>query len=241
MTIAPPRPQVSALEIRALFEEAHRRRRLRRIVAGITLVAAMALVITLLALDPSSSRGRGSTASSSRPQGQGTFSPRTGDVLVFADGLTVDLDHRRVIDRAIAGQRAGDQRWAIVRSGNSFVVGWGKVWADPIGGGPSRLLGPVVTFVPAARPGAVWLINYPGGRIGDGTPALSEETVNGTVLQSELGPSPFGGVPRVGIPGGIAFETSTGIALWNADQHRFTRELGTEAGRIGNAADGFVS
>lgn len=241
MTIAPARPGVSDLEIRALFEEARRRRRRRRVTAVLVVAVVTALVMALWVSSSRSPSGRGSVTSSPRPQGTGTFGHRTGDVLVFAFGLIVDLDHRKVIDRTIAGQRPGDQRWAIVRTGDSFVVGWGKVWATPIGGGARTLLGPVVTYVPAARAGAVWLVNYPGGRIGEGTPTLSEVTVGGTVLHSELGPPPSSGVPRVGIPGGLAFETNSGIALWSTGQHRFVRRLGTEAGHIGNAADGLVS
>ena len=98
------------------------------------------------------------------------------------------------------------------------------------------MLGPVVTFVPAAEEGAVWLVNYPGGRIGQGTPTLSEVTTTGRVIQSELGPPPLSGVPIVGIPGGLAFETSTGIAFWNAKRRAFIRQIGSRAGFIGNAA-----
>jgi hypothetical protein len=162
-------------------------------------------------------------------------------VLVFADGFVLDLDHRTIVGRPIHGQRPGDQRWDIVRAGSSLVVGWGEVWADPIAGQPPRRLGQVVTYVPAADRNAVWLIDYPGGRIGEGTPTLSEVTVTGKVLHTELGPPPSSGVPVVGVPGGLAFQTSTGIAFWDADQHMFTRRLGTEAGFIGNAAVGKVA
>jgi sugar lactone lactonase YvrE len=143
--------------------------------------------------------------------------------------------------RTIAGQRAGDQRWDIVRAGDSVVVGWGQVWANAIAGGAPRLLGPVVTFVPAAEARAVWLVNYPGARIGEGTPTLSEVTTTGRVIQSELGPPALSGVPIVGIPGGLAFESRTGIAFWNAEQRAFVRYLGSRAGFIGNAAHGQVA
>jgi hypothetical protein len=163
--------------------------------------------------------------------------------VVFADGLTLDLDRRTAIARAIPGQRPGDQRWPIILAGNSLVVGWGHVWASPISGGHARLLGPVVEPLPAAEAGAVWLVNYPGGRIGAGTPTMiSEVTMTGSVLRSELGPPWSSGVPIVGIPGGLAFDTSTGIALWSFDGHAFTRQLGeTGPGYIGNAAAGLVA
>jgi hypothetical protein len=242
MTIAPPRPEISSLEIRALFAEARQRRRRRRVVAGITVVAAFALVVGLLVmLSSRSPTGRGLSGSAHRTP-VGTFSHPTGVALVFADGLTLDMDHRSAIARTIPGQRPGDQRWPIIRAGNSLVVGWGDVWASPISGGRARLLGPVVEPLPAAEAGAVWLVNYPGGRIGEGTPTISEVTMTGSVLRSEPGPPPSSGVPIVGIPGGLAFDTSTGIALWSFDAHAFTRQLGEIGpGYIGNAAAGLVA
>jgi hypothetical protein len=242
MTIAPPRPEVSALEIRALFEEARRRRRRRRVVVGMTLVVTFALVVGLVVvLSSGSPTGRGRSSAAHRSP-VGTFSHPTGVALVFADGLTLDLDQRTAITRTIAGQRAGDQRWPIIRAGNSFVVGWGDVWASPISGGRARLLGPVVTSVPAAEAGAVWLVNYPGGRIGEGTPTFSEVTTTGSVLRSEVGPPPSTGLPIVGIPGGLAFDTSTGIALWSFSRRASTRQLGgTGPGYIGDSAAGLVA
>ena len=242
MTIAPARSDVSPLDPEALFKEARRRRRRRRFIAGITFALAVVLVAGLMVLVSSSAPSERGVAPAPSHRGVGTFTHPTGVALVFADGLTLDLDHRTVIARAIPGQRAGDQRWPIIRAGNSFVVGWGKVWASPIAGGPARLLGPVVTSLPAAESGDVWLVNYPGGRIGEGTPTLSEVTTSGTVVRSELGPPPSSGVPIVGVPGGLAFDTSTGIALWSFDRHAFVRRLeGTGQGYIGNAAAGSVT
>ena len=224
MTIAPPRPEVSALEIRALFEEARRRRRRRRVVVGMTVVATFALVAGLVVgLSSGSPTGRGRSSAAHRSP-VGTFSHPTGVALVFADGLTLDLDQRTAITR------------------NSLVVGWGDVWASPISGGRGRLLGPVVTSVPAAEAGAVWLVNYPGGRIGEGPPIFSEVTTTGSVLRSEVGPPPSTGLPIVGIPGGLAFDTSTGIALWSFYLRAFTRQLaGTGPGYIGDSAAGLVA
>ena len=205
MTLTPVVSESSNLETQALFEEARRRRRHRRMTAGATIAVVVALVAGLLFLVSNSSRGGRGVASSTRPNGVGTFTHPTGDVLVFADGLTLDLDHRTAVARAIPGQRGGDQQWDIIRSGDSFVVGWGEVWASPIAGGSSRLLGPVVTFVPAAEAGAVWLVDYPGGRIGEGTPTLREVTVTGSVLRTEVGPPVSSGVPIVGTPGDWRF------------------------------------
>jgi hypothetical protein len=242
MTIAPARPEVSSLDPKALFKEARRRRRRRRFVAGITTATTVALVAGLIVLVSSTSPTERGLATAPDHRGVGTFTHPTGVALVFADGLTLDLDHRTAIARAIPGQRAGDQRWPIISTGNSFVVGWGKVWASPMAGGPARLLGPVVTSLPAAESGEVWLVNYPGGRIGEGTPTLSEVTMTGSVVRSELGPPPASGLPITGIPGGLAFETSTGIAIWSFDRHAFIRRLeGTGPGYIGNVADDSVT
>jgi hypothetical protein len=241
MTIAPERPQVSSLDAQALFKEARQRRRQRRFFAGIV-VTTVVLVAGLMVLVSSPSPARRGIAPESAHSGIGTFTRPTGLALVFADGLTLDLDRRTVIARAIPGQRPGDQRWPIIRASNSLVVGWGQVWASPVAGGPARLLGGVVTSVPAAEPGEVWLVNYPGGRIGEGTPTLSEVTMTGFVVRSELGPPPSSGVPIVGVPGGLAFDTDTGIARWSFDRRAFTRRLeGSGPGYIGNAAAGSVA
>ena len=243
MTIAPTRPEVSSLDPEALFKQARQRqRRRRRFVGGVTIATTVALVAGLMVLVSSTSPTERGLATAPDHRGVGTFSHPTGVALVFADGLTLDLDHRTAIARAIPGQRPGDQRWPIISAGNSFVVGWGKVWASPIDGGTARLLGPVVTSLPAAESGEVWLVNYPGGRIGEGTPSLSEVTTTGTVVRSELGPPPSSGVPIVGVSGGLAFATSTGIALWSFDRHTFIRQLeGTGPGYIGNEAAGSVA
>jgi hypothetical protein len=242
MTIAAPRSDLEdSVEFRALFEEARQRRRRRRRMAGAAVALVVALIAGLCVLVASGSARRGPTTSLLGPHRVGTFAHPTGVVLVFADGLSLDLDRRTALVRTIAGQRAGDQRWDIVRAGDSVVVGWGQVWANAIAGGAPRLLGPVVTFVPAAEARAVWLVNYPGARIGEGTPTLSEVTTTGRVIQSELGPPALSGVPIVGIPGGLAFESRTGIAFWNAEQRAFVRYLGSRAGFIGNAAHGQVA
>jgi hypothetical protein len=222
-------------DARLLIEEARQRHRRRLTLVGI--IAVVAVVALGLLVGVVARRGGGAgTGTSGAPAGAGVFSEPTGDVLVFADGLSLDLDQRAAGRQPIAGQRAGDQRWDIVRSGNSLVVGWGDVWATSIAAGSTRLLGPVVTLVPAAERNAVWLIDYPGGRIGEGSPTLREVTTTGTTLRTEIGPAPSQGVPTVGIPGGLAFETSSGVALWDAATRRFTGRLGQGAGYVGDAA-----
>ena len=226
--------------VQALFEEARRRQRRRRMLAaaitGIVLVLLLATLWVASSNDPVSGPRSGSRTGI--PHNGGLFARPTGAVLLFANGLSLDLDRGTWVRRPIVGQRPGDQQWDIVRSGRSVVVGWGEVWATPTSTGRSRLLGPVVTFVPAAEGGAVWLVDYPGGRIGLGTPTLREVTVAGLLLQRVQGPPASLGVPSVGIPGGLALETGTGIALWDVSKGSIVRRLGHTAGFIGDAAGG---
>ncbi len=229
------------LAAEALIEEARRRQRRRRVRVGLVLGLALVLLGSLLVV---TGRGRthagtGSVSGRSRPAG--VFAHPTGVVLIFGNGLSLDLDHRRAARRPLYGQRAGDQPWDIVPSGNSLVVGWGQVWATPLAGGRPRSLGPVVFFVPAAERGAVWLIDYPGGRIGLGTPTIREVSVTGTLLRRAVGPPPSAGVPVVGVPGGIAFDTRHGLALWDASTRTFRRRLGHAAAFVGDAAGGRVA
>ena len=229
--------------VQALFEEARRRRRRRRTgAAAVTGIILVLLLATLLVASPNGPvRGPRSGSRTGVPDSGGLFARPTGAVLLFANGLSLDLDRGTTDRRAIVGQRPGDQQWDIVESGRSVVVGWGEVWATTTSEGRSRLLGPVVTFVPAAERGAVWLVDYPGGRIGLGTPTLSEVTVGGVYLHRVQGPPASLGVPSVGIPGGLAFETGTGVALWDVSTRSFVRRLGNTAGFIGDAAGGALA
>jgi hypothetical protein len=227
-----------AHSVRALFEEARRRQRRRRMVEAAVVIAVLLSAVFVVASPNDPVNGPQSVSRTKVPQGGGAFPQRTGAVLLFADGRSLDLDRGTTDRQPIVGQRSGDQQWDIVGSGRSVVVGWGEVWATPTSRGRSRLLGPVVTFVPAAETGAVWLVNYPGGRIGLGTPTLSEVTVGGVYLHRAQGPPPSLGVPTVGIPGGLAFETGTGVALWDVSTRSFVRRLGNTAGFIGDAAGG---
>jgi hypothetical protein len=95
--------------LRALFEEARRRQRRRRaVVAAITGLIVIVLLATLLV---KSSNGPVSPRSSSRtrvPQGSGVFARPTGAVLLFANGLTLDLDRGTMDRRPIVGQETSN-------------------------------------------------------------------------------------------------------------------------------------
>ncbi len=161
------------------------------------------------------------------------FGVPTGDVLVFDDGYdgvaTVDLDNRTVSRRVVQGQIAGDQPWRLTTSGGDLIVGWGEVYAAPLAGGPSRLLGDATISVPAAEPGEVWLVTYAGGSLGEGTPTVREVTTDGRIIVPATSPSPdLGlGLPVVGVPGGITFQTAHGLALWDATSGKVTQILGS--------------
>ena len=161
----------------------------------------------------------------------------TGDVLVFDDGYdgvaAVDLDDRTVSRRAIGGQEAGDQPWRLTLSGNDLIVGWDGVYADPVNGGSSRLLGNGTISVPAADPGDVWLVTYPAGRVGPGPLTVEEVTTDDrTVVPATTLTSPPG-YPIVGVPGGIAFQSSAGLALWDAATQKVSQTLGLEPAASG--------
>jgi WD40 repeat protein len=97
-------------------------------------------------------------------------------------------------------------------------------------------LGQATIFVPAAERGRLWLIDYPGGRIGAGTPTLREVDTTGHVWVTAQGLDPSH-YPEIGIPGGIAYQTGQGIALWDAVSGRVTARLGHGTGYVSDISD----
>jgi len=235
-------------DAQALFREARRRRRRRRRwLVAVCLAVIAATLLAVLLVDSHGNKRSGSYPSEVQALKGGAFPDRTGTVLVFHDGydgvLSLDLDHRVAARRVVEGQRAGDQPWDIVKVGASLVVGWGQVWAAPIAGGTSRLLGQgaTTTFFPAAEPGQVWL-DYPSGPTDNGPPTLREVDVKtGATTRQGQGPDPSQGTPVVGVPGGVAFATPRGVALWDARTGTFTRRLGTQQSYIADAAAGHLA
>ncbi len=152
-------------------------------------------------------------------------------VFLFDDGidgvLAVDPTMRIASRSFVEGQRAGDQPYRLELVENRLIVGWGEIYAAAIYGRTSVLLGEATIYVPAFLPDRVWLIDYPGGRIGAGVPlAWQVSVVTGDQL-SEPTPLDVAGFPTIGIPGGLALETDTGIALWDADTGEVVKVLGT--------------
>ena len=150
---------------------------------------------------------------------------RAGDVLLFDDTggvLAVDMTTHIATRVPIKGWRPGDQPFQSLRVGNSLVVGWGDVHASSLDGKVSHLLGTGV-FVAATEPGAVWLTSY--GQVETSTERLVD--LQGHVLREGPAPAPYA---LTGIPGGLAFQTNTGIDIWDARSGRITRHLGTSTG-----------
>lgn len=172
------------------------------------------------------------TASTLTPPGP-LFEDQTDVVLVFDDGLegviSVDPDLRLVARSHIDGQRAGDQPYRLHRTGNSLIVGWNTIYAIDITTGDRTRIGDATIFIPAAEPNAIWLVDYPGGSIGLGTPSVSLVNVTGNVI---VEPTTLGvaGFPAIGIRGGIALETEDGVALWDATTNTVTERLGAGEG-----------
>jgi hypothetical protein len=168
---------------------------------------------------------------------RGAFPSATGAVLVFDDGLdgvaVVDVDNGVAVRRVLEGQRAGDQSPRLWRTGDHLIVGWGRIHAVDIRTAESHLVGEATTAVPAAEPGHLWLVDYPGGDIG---PTYRLVDLAGEVDAEWPDTVPDRGPPAAGIPGGLVFETESGVALWDAAQEEVVERLGQGSGFVGDAA-----
>ena len=200
-----------------------RRQRRARVAIACALVAGLATGAVVL-----TSAG-GDTRRVNTPPAAGVFPDASNTVLVLDDGYDgvtlVDLDRRVAVRRVVEGQRAGDQPYRLGRAGDRLIVGWDDVYAAPLAGGASKLLGHATIWVPAAEPGRIWTVDWPGGRIGLGNPTTRLLDLTGRVLL-EASFDPAIGFPAIGIPGGLAFETQEGVALWDAATNQVTARLG---------------
>jgi sugar lactone lactonase YvrE len=140
-------------------------------------------------------------------------------LLLLDDGLSglvaVDPDSRLYEKSAVAGQRAGDEPYSMIRVVDKLVVGWANIMAVDVASREPLSLGQATIFVPAAEPDRVWLVNYPGGRIGAGEPSVWQVNVESGEALSEPKPLDVDGFPVVGIKGGVAIQTDTGMTLWD--------------------------
>ena len=163
------------------------------------------------------------------------FGVETGVVLLFDDGidgvLAIDPDKRLAARSVVEGQRAGDEPYSMVRVGDSLVVGWSEIFAADIATREPTSLGLATIFVPAAERDRVWLIDWPGGAIGSGTPEVWQVTVTGERI-TEPATLDVGGFPSFGIPGGLAIQHDQGLTLWNAETGETSGLEGAGYGRV---------
>jgi hypothetical protein len=207
-----------------VVQRAARRRRSRRRRTVGALSATVAIVtVAAIAAQGGGSEHRVQVVTTTPTSSPAPVTP--ADVLVLDETggvVAVDLTRRIATRNPIDGWRPGDQPFVSRLVGGDIVVGWGDVHATPIVGGPSRLLGTGV-FVTATEPGAIWLTSY--GKVQIPTERLVD--MQGRALEEAPVPS---GVALVGVPGGLALQTSTGIDIWDARTGRITRHLGTTVG-----------
>jgi hypothetical protein len=173
---------------------------------------------------------------------RGAFPTATGAVLVFDDGLdgvaVVDLDRGLTVRRVLEGQRAGDQSPRLWRTGDHLVVGWGSIHAVDIRTAESHLVGEARTAVPAAEPGHLWLIDYPGGTRAAPTYRLVD--LAGEVVAEGTSTVPDLGFPAAGTTGGLLFTTESGVALWDAAEDKMVQRFGEGLASVGDAAGDLV-
>jgi hypothetical protein len=162
-------------------------------------------------------------------------------VLVIDDGydgiVVVDPLAHVVVRARVDGQRVGDQRYRLLTVGDTLIVGWGEIFAAPIAGGTSRKLGDATIAIPAEQPDRVWLVDYPGGKIGLGTPTLRLVDLTGRVETEVIGMEPLA-VPIVGALGGIVYETNTGLVVWDPQTRTIIKTLSVRQSQVLASAGG---
>lgn len=181
---------------------------------------------------PSPSRPASSSASAATLEPTGFSSP-TATTLIVDNGnsgaTAVDLDSGERADLELPGQQPGDPPYRLHQMGDLLVYGGGEIWAyDPASGGSPRLIGEATVFLPAAEPDRLWLIDYPGGRIGQGAPTWRLVDLQGRTLHE--GGGSVSAMPVRGVPGGLALAGSDGSLL---RYHIGTRQIADYVGQAG--------
>lgn len=203
--------------------EERRARRWRRVLVMAAVLVVVVAGVAIVVIGTVDDDGAVVSTEPAAPTGQpraGVFSTPTSTVLLFSDGIdgatAIDLDRRLAGRGVIEGERAGDQPFRLTLTGDHLVVGWGEIYASPLGGGPSTLIAVATIYIPASEPGEVWTITWDGGRIGAGPATLRRVRVDGTIVVSF---DPFDTValqPVIGVPGGLVVNTAQGVAVWDA-------------------------
>lgn len=148
------------------------------------------------------------------------FGEETGVLLLLDDGLdgltAVDPDARLAGRSIVDGQRAGDEQYSMVRVGDKLVVGWSEPHAVDIATRQAVSLGSATIFVPAAEPGRVWMVDS-GTRIGSAPVRVWQvDVVTGEAVQEPV-PLEADGGAQIGIKGGLALQTDSGLSLWTME------------------------
>lgn len=174
----------------------------------------------------STESGATTTLAISVPEEGPVFGEETGMLLLLDDGIegltAVDLDRRLAARSVVEGQRAGDEPYSMIKVGDRLVVGWAEPYSVDLVTREGISLGGATIFVPAAEPNRVWMIDYPGGRIGQGDPLVWQVDVVSGERVSEPTSLPRELYPAMGIPGGLALQTEGGISLWGGETGSFT-------------------
>jgi hypothetical protein len=109
----------------------------------------------------------------------------------------------------------------MIRVGDKLVVGWGEPYALDVATRQAISLGTATIFVPAAEPNQVWMVDY-GTRIGDREPQVWRVYVDSAEPLQDPIPLVIDGYPQIGIPGGLALQTETGLELWDIETGQAT-------------------
>jgi hypothetical protein len=196
----------------------------RALAAGSAIALALAAIVFLAPAGPQPTPAATTTPSTSTslvgslPSEGPVFGEPTGVLLLFDDGIdgltAVDLDRRLAGRSVVEGQRAGDERYSMVRVGEKLVVGWSEPHSVDIATRDSSPLGAATVFVPAAEPGRVWMIDS-GRPIGDEPLQVWQvDVITGQPLSQPVALEGQGD-PQIGIVGGLALETEGGVNLWH--------------------------
>jgi hypothetical protein len=203
--------------------------------AAVGVAAASVIAIAIAALTVVHSEPSDDDAEDAAP-GTSTgpvFDTPTNTVLLFSDGIdgvtALDLDTGVAGRRVIEGERAGDQPYRINLTGDHLVVGWGEIYAAPLDGGTSRPIDEATIYIPAAEPGEVWTVDYPGGRIGQGQAEIRRIAIDGTVRSSSDALAISRHHPLYGVPGGLVVQGSEGVAVWDAATGLVGDPIGSDA------------
>jgi hypothetical protein len=161
--------------------------------------------------------------------------------LIFDDGLegVVILDPNDPVGQRsnVEGQRPGDQPYRLEFVERRLIVGWEQIFAVDIDSLESTLVGEATIFVPAAEPERVWLIDYSGGRIGQGAIQAWQVSVSGEALTPEFDIETIG-FPAIGTPAGLAMESDSGLLIWNIGEVEDAGILGSGASFVSDSTFG---